>query len=137
MKKQVAFLLAKNKLKVTTARLAILSYLNQSKKPTDVADILAELKQKGIKADEATVYRILKAFVESNILNRIELQEGKWRYELASLPHHHHIICTNCRAIEDIPNCKMKSIENLLHNNTKFKVKDHRLEFYGLCPDCR
>jgi len=124
-------------LKVTHARLALLEVLKSSRQPLDVEYIAKYFSQKHIRADEATLYRTLTIFFDKGIIRQVELHEGKRRYELSSLPHHHHIVCDECGAIEDV------TIENeglLINKATKksaFLIKRHSLEFFGLCTQCQ
>ncbi|QQR64120.1 transcriptional repressor [Candidatus Roizmanbacteria bacterium] len=130
-------ILKKHNLKQTQARSAILTIIFQSKKPVDVVTISQFLKKIGIVTDQATVYRTLQTFVESGILKRVEFHEGKFRYELSSLPHHHHLVCTDCGKIEDIENCGMEEVEKILQKKTSFKIAEHHAEFFGFCKNCK
>lgn len=129
--------LQKNGLKATNARIEILEYLQKKTKPVDVADIVDFLKTKKIAADQATIYRVLNKFVENKILHRVEFHEGKYRYEMASLPHHHHAICVKCGVVSDIADCDTTGIEKLLKKKLSFEVQSHNLEFFGLCSQCQ
>ena len=129
--------LKKSGLKATNARLAILEYFQKKTMPVDVAEIEQILQTQKVNADQATVYRILNKFVESGILHRVEFHEGKFRYEMASLPHHHHAICIQCGSVQDIADCDTSGIEKLLKKKMSFDVKTHNLEFFGLCSKCQ
>ncbi len=130
-------ILEKHNLKHTGARSAILSIILKSKKPLDVQTIAGLLKKLGLDSDQTTVYRTLQTFVENGILKRVEFREGKFRYELSSLPHHHHLVCTNCGKIEDVEHCGMEEVEKTLQKKTSFKVVEHHAEFFGLCKNCQ
>ncbi len=122
-------------LRSTKARIGILSILGEEQKPIDVMSLRKKLKAKKIDADEATVYRILDMFTKKRIVHRIELGEGKFRYELPR-EHHHHLICEHCGRIEDIEECKLTSIEKKIAKDKKFTIHHHALEFFGLCAKC-
>ena len=130
-------ILKEHKLKHTEAREAIYSIIGQAKKPVDVQTVVDLLKQLGIKVDQATVYRTIQTFIDHGIFRQIELHEGKFRYELSSLPHHHHLVCTNCGAIEDSKECGMEDVAKTLLKTKKFKVTQHNAEFFGLCSKCQ
>lgn len=127
--------LRKADLKVTPARLAVIKYLESVKNPTDV-DTIIESVEKKENVDPATIYRIINTFFEKGIIKRIELGEGKYRYEIAG-NHHHHLICTNCGRIEDIEGEYLKDMENKIRSKRGFLVKSHSLEFFGLCKNCQ
>lgn len=117
-------------LKTTPARTALIGLLSQSKSPIDANTLHEVMKKMGFRTDLATLYRNLNLFVSKKILNRFEFQEGKFRYELSSLPHHHHAICKSCGSIQDIEECNISL-------RSRFKVKEHNVEFFGLCVNCQ
>jgi len=128
--------LGNNKLKTTKARLAVLEILEAVGKPLDVSEIESELTNQSVTADNATVYRILDIFVDKNLVQRIEFQEGKFRYEISGRKHH-HLICENCGKIKDVNDCPVVDLEASIAKKHKFVIKRHALEFFGLCEDCQ
>src|SRR3989344_487032 len=124
-------------LKVTPARLAVLKVLEQTDEPIDIATIIGYLEEKDIKADPATVFRIINSFTDNGITKQIQLNEGKFRYEYSSKKDHHHLICENCGGIEDISDTFITDIEDNIKRNKKFLVKRHSIEFFGVCTQCQ
>jgi Fur family ferric uptake transcriptional regulator len=124
-------------LKKTPARLAILDAFHKTSKPLDADTIFEMLDKKGVKTDRVTVYRTLNTLTDFSVLRKVEFGEGKFRYELASLPHHHHLICTSCGKVEDIKECGMGEVEEKLQKRTSFVIKQHNAEFFGLCAKCQ
>lgn len=129
-------LLQQYDLKSTPARLAVLGFLDHERRPQDVDTIEGHLKLEHEEADKVTIYRILDAFAERGLVNRLEFGEGKFRYELAG-DDHHHLICERCGSIEDIEDCFVTSFEKTIHDKTGFRVKRHSLEFFGVCVSCQ
>ena len=110
--------------------------MQEMKKPADVNSLMTRLISQGIIVNQSTIYRILSIFIEHNLVRPIQFQEGKARYELAALPHHHHAVCTNCGLVEDINSCDIH-ISPSAQKNTSFSINSHSLEFFGLCTACR
>ena len=129
--------LKKAHLKVTPARLGVLQILEKSSKPIDIASVTEYLDKQEIKADQATIFRIINAFTDKGLVVPVQFNEGKFRYEYAPLADHHHFICENCGAIEDISDCHIDELEKEIHNKKKLLIKRHSLEFFGLCPNCQ
>ena len=123
-------------LKATPARLGVLKLLETSDKPLDVAAIINYLEQHDIEADQATVFRIINLFTEKGLTKQIHLNEGKFRYELASREDHHHLICESCGMLEDI-SCSVEEIDQEIKQKKGFTVSHHSLEFYGICKNCQ
>ncbi len=124
-------------LKATPARIAVLQLLESTKAPLDVASILDVLQEQDIAIDQATAFRIINTFTQKGIARQIQLNEGKFRYELATKEEHHHLICESCGKIEDISDCGIPRLEKDIQKKKKFLVKRHSLEFFGLCADCQ
>lgn len=124
-------------LKATPARLGVLEVLEKASSPVDVATILASLQKQDIKADPATIFRIVNSFAKQGLAKQIQFNEGKFRYELSSTVDHHHLICEQCGNIEDISDCNIKALEKDIQNKKKFTVTHHSLEFFGLCRNCQ
>ncbi len=136
--------------KVTPARLGILEIFSKTKSPLDAENVYKQLKKGRVSMDgtrhdfakskninEVTVYRTLTSFTESGILKRIDLRKNSVHFELAK-EHHHHIVCTKCDTVEDIENKELEKVLGKIVNKlSKFKrIKEHSLEFFGLCVKC-
>lgn len=123
--------------KKTKARIAVLDFLQAAQKPLDVLEIQQFLEKKKIEADKVTIYRILDLYVSKSLAKKLEFQEGKFRYE-GTGEHHHHLICINCKTVEDIDlENDVTKHEKYIKEAKGFKVQSHSLEFFGLCKNCQ
>jgi Fur family transcriptional regulator, ferric uptake regulator len=95
----------------------------------------------GADLDLVTVYRSLATFSELGLVRRVDLGDGVVRYEITGPDgsHHHHVICTKCQGIQPVD---FHEIERKIVAQEKklsalgYSGLSHRLEFFGLCPDC-
>jgi Fe2+ or Zn2+ uptake regulation protein len=124
-------------LRATPARLQLMYLLETTDKPLDVQSMIDYLKEKNVRTDPATVFRIVNMFTEKGLTKQIQFQEGKFRYELASKADHHHLVCTRCGSIQDMSDCNIDVLENHIEKKKNFKVTSHSLEFFGICADCQ
>ena len=88
----------------------------------------------------ATVYRNVQLLSELKILEKLTLDDGFTRYELALSDEnhrHHHLICNNCGKVIEVREDLMESIEKIFYENYGFLVSDHQTKFFGLCEECR
>lgn len=130
-------LLQQAALKSTSARLAILRFLDEASVPQTADEIFAHLQEEHPEGtDRATVYRILDTFYKKGLIQRLEFSEGKYRFELAG-EDHHHLICERCGKIEDISDCGIAMWEDEIQQKKQFQIKRHALEFYGVCQSCQ
>lgn len=124
-------------LRATPARIAVMKFLENSNTPVDVQMVKDYLDKKNVPSDSATVFRIMNIFTQKGITRQISLNEGKFRYELASREDHHHLVCQNCEKIEDFSACAIPALEKDIRKKKGFHVTSHALEFYGLCGRCK
>lgn len=138
MDNNLATELKKASLKVTPSRIAILSLLKKHDTPIGVGTILKELLQTSTKPDYVTVFRTINIFTEKGLIRRIQFQEGNFRYELNTENHHHHIVCVKCGRVEDIDfDVDLAKHEREIAKQTGFKIKEHSIEFFGVCKKCK
>lgn len=91
------------------------------------------------KADQATLYRSLEAFADAGIVKRIDFHHGHTHYELDDQArHHHHIVCQRCGLVEDIDASRWIDLSKVALKQSKrfVKIRDHAIEFFGLCRTC-
>ncbi len=98
------------------------------------------LTQRAIgKIDRATVYRTVELFERLGIVRRLNVG-WKYKIELSDIftGHHHHMYCTNCGRMFDLPDSPM--LETMIDSvvaKTEFSPRGHQLEIYGLCASCQ
>jgi Fur family ferric uptake transcriptional regulator len=134
---KAAALLKSHNLKQTSPRLGLIGILMEEHGPFTIDDL--HIKLKTITADVpdlATVYRTLTRFEELEIVNRCDFGDGTLRYELAHHDHHHHhIVCLSCRSVTPLAHCTI-DLETVLPPDHGFARVSHKLEFFGICPQC-
>jgi Fur family ferric uptake transcriptional regulator len=121
--------------KATPSRLAVLSFMQKSKKPLSAQGIIERMDKN---CDPVTVYRIIKNLALSGIIKQIDLRHNHAHYELVDQNDHHHLICTECGRMEDIAGCEIEEMhKTILRKTASFsEIQQHSLEFYGLCKGC-
>ncbi len=125
-------------LKVTKHRNSVLEVIEAENQPITAEDIYIELKNKGISINLSSVYRILDTLVENSLINKYVIGENnKTSYEINSLKHKHHLICTRCNRVFPLDNCPLKTYEEQLESSLDFEITGHKLEIYGICSDCK
>ena len=79
-------------LRITGQRRVIAQVLEDSSDHPDVEELYARASAVDSGISLATVYRTVKLFEESGILERLEFGDGRARYEDATREHHDHLI---------------------------------------------
>lgn len=123
--------------KLTKARTRIIELFLQSKSPISVPEIVSLLNSAGLMVNKTTVYREIEFLSNQKLLRTVDLRERGKRYEFEDNSHHHHLICINCKKMEDFESDNdLREIEDRIQQQHNFSVLQHSLEFYGLCRSC-
>ena len=122
-------------LAATPARISAMHLFESHNQPLDALSLVDALAKQGV--DRVTAFRILNTFVEKKILRKIELREGKSRYELVNRGDHHHFVCRCCDQIIDIKDTIVPQAIRKIEKQYDVTVTDHSLEFFGLCLSCQ
>jgi len=86
--------LQKEGLRFTRQRLAVWTEIGISRKHRDADDIFISLRSKGVKVSRATVYRTIDVLVKNKLVRKLDVGDGKNRFESKiDEEHHDHMIC--------------------------------------------
>ena len=128
-----------NKVKVTSQREKVIDCLIVAPAPQTAEEIMAKLKKckDPGKCDLVTIYRTLHQFEKINIVQKSFFSENSAQYCLNDPDdhHHHHFLCKKCNKITEIDSCLLDSQLKSLEKKG-FRDISHRLEFFGICPQC-
>lgn len=131
-------LLAKEGVKRTKHRKAILEILEGSETPLTADEIFLTLKEKHTSIWLSTVYRTLEILTEKDVvLKSTSMGEDKARYELKHDEHRHRFVCVGCHKMIPLLDCPLEDFEKKLKDKMDFDVTGHNLEIYGYCHDCK
>jgi Fur family ferric uptake transcriptional regulator len=89
----------------------------------------------GIDASFSAVWRALQHLERVGVAMRVDLGDGKIRYE-SSGAHHDHVQCAHCGAVSAVEGCVIEDAVRTVEASTGFSLSDHQLVFRGVCPTC-
>jgi Fur family transcriptional regulator, ferric uptake regulator len=98
-------------------------------------DANAALRARGVPADPSSVFRALIHLADRGELERVDLGDGRARFEQQGT-HHEHIVCSDCGRVAPVPGCLIDQAVPEVERRTGFSVTDHRLTFSGRCGSC-
>ncbi|NUM35342.1 MAG: transcriptional repressor [Candidatus Brocadiae bacterium] len=126
-----------NGYKITPQRLAILKILSTSIGHPSVEKIYEQVKKNFPTISRATVYKNILVIKDLGEVLELAFSNDSNRYD-GHLPHPHpHAICTECKKIVDSELEILKDFTQKVREETGFRIYDHRIDFFGLCPDCQ
>ena len=117
--------------RLTDQRKVIAEVMSNSNDHPDVDELHKRVNKVDKKISIATVYRTVKLFEESGILDKHDFKGGKARYEEAPEEHHDHLIDINSGEIIEFVNKDIEILQNKVAEKLGYKLVDHKLELYG------
>ncbi|HVB78645.1 MAG TPA: Fur family transcriptional regulator [Candidatus Binataceae bacterium] len=100
-------------------------------------ELYAEVKKVNPHVGYATIYRTLRLLKECDLLYERHFDEGQARYEVAGDHHHDHFICERCGRIIEFENEAIEQLQQTVARELGVALSHHKMELYGLCPECR
>ena len=122
---------AKN-LRMTDQRRVIATVLQAADDHPDVEELYARASAADPRISLATVYRTVKLFEESGILEKHEFGDGRARYETADREHHDHLIDINTGDVIEFVDPEIEALQEKIAEKLGYRLKGHRLELYGV-----
>ena len=111
--------------------------LNGSRHLWSLDELLERVRADTGAGDYSTVFRAVAFLEEKGLVQKVELGDGRSRYEPAD-DHHDHVRCTECgRVAESGKTCVVEGAAERVSQATGFSVLGHHLVFTGMCPDCQ
>lgn len=124
-------------LKITMPRLKVLQILEQSPEHHLSAEgVYKALLDLGEDVGLATVYRVLTQFEIAGLVSRHNFEGGYSVFELTQGEHHDHLVCVKCGRVEEFLDDMIEQRQKLIAEKAGFRMTDHSLNIYGLCPKC-
>ena len=117
--------------RLTDQRKLIAKVMSEAQDHPDVDELHKRVSKLDTKVSIATVYRTVKLFEESGILEKHDFKGGKARYEQSPEEHHDHLIDVNDGKIIEFVDHDIERLQNKIAEKLGYKLVDHRLELYG------
>ena len=117
--------------RLTDQRRIIAEVMSASNDHPDVDELHKRINKIDKKISIATVYRTVKLFEESGIVEKHDFKGGKARYEESPDEHHDHLIDINSGEIIEFVDKEIEILQNKVAKKLGYKLVDHKLELYG------
>ena len=124
--------------KMTRQRQMIVESFLRSNGHVSTEELHQLARKKDQKLGFVTVFRTLKALADCGIARKIDLDDGRTRFEHSyRRPHHHHIVCVECSNTIEFVSPEQERIQEEITSQYGFKPVRHTLQIFGICPECQ
>jgi Fur family peroxide stress response transcriptional regulator len=123
--------------RVTPQRMALLRLLATSEGHPSASQLYDRIKSQFPTTSPATVYKTLNLLKDMDEVLELGFSDDDKRYDGNKPYPHPHLICIRCRKITDPEINLVQNLEQEMAKQSGYQILSHRLDFYGLCPDCQ
>ena len=117
-------------IRITSARKVILEVIEVARDHPNVDTVYRRANELDPAISLATVYRTLGLLEREGLIEKLEVGEGKARFELTR-DHHDHLVDEKTGEIHEIRNAELERLKNKIAEDMGFDLIRHRLELYG------
>ena len=119
-------------LRMTDQRRTIAKVLSESEDHPDAEELYRRASEVDSSISLATVYRTVKLFEESGIVEKHDFRDGRSRYEQIPEEHHDHLIDVRTGDVIEFHNEEIEKLQEIIAKELGYRLVDHRLELYGV-----
>jgi Fur family transcriptional regulator, ferric uptake regulator len=102
--------------------------------PTAVA-LYAVVRRRLSKISLGTVYRNLELLARTGAIRKLDFG-GEAHFD-GDMTRHDHLHCTGCGRVDDVAAVSLDFSQGASNDWCGYQLLGHRLELFGLCPECR
>ena len=134
---QLKRVLKKEGLRYTQQRQSVWDELCATNDHRDAEEIYLAIRQSGLNVSRATVYRTIDVLVKNKMVRKLELGDGRARYEhKVNATHHYHLICIQCGKIEEFMDEVIESRQDEIVKKFGYKLVRHIHQLFIICSEC-
>jgi len=123
--------------RLTEPRRAVAELIAEQDGHFSAADLVVAARRRRLGIGRATIFRALEILAQLGAVDRIDLPNGEHAYVACQPVHHHHVVCSRCGRVTDIADKGLLAVMREIARRTGYRVEEHRLELFGLCPACQ
>src|SRR5215831_3442278 len=119
-------------MRMTEQRRVIARVLADSADHPDVEELYRRCAEIDHHISISTVYRTVKLFEDSGIIERHDFREGRARYEQIPESHHDHLINLRTGEVIEFQSEEIERLQAEIARRLGYRLIDHRLELYAV-----
>jgi Fe2+ or Zn2+ uptake regulation protein len=123
--------------RLTPQRLAVLEVIEAGPGHMTANEVLERLRPQYPTLTVPTVYRNLQWLKRVGLVAETDLGGDCRVYEYIADHHHHHLVCTHCHRVIDLPSTFLDPVLQAMREEYGFVPSMKHVALFGLCPDCQ
>jgi Fur family peroxide stress response transcriptional regulator len=123
--------------RLTPQRMAVLTILTQGYEHPSAEQIYERVRVDLPITSLATVYKTVSLLKEMGEVLELGFGDNRSYYDGRNPSPHPHLICVRCRKIVDSGTGVLDKLAEKLGPETGYQILSHRLDFFGICPQCQ
>ncbi len=122
---------------MTAERLAVCDEIFRLHGHVDADDLLAAMRERGVKISRATVYRNLDLLVDCDLVRKHRLGRDRYLYEhLHPGQRHDHLVCRECGRVVEFMSPGIRALQREICKAHGFDPSEQTLQITGCCLVC-
>jgi Fur family ferric uptake transcriptional regulator len=122
-------------MRMTEQRRVIARVLEASLDHPDVEELYRRAATVDPNISLSTVYRTVKLFEDSGIIERHDFRDGRSRYEPLPEEHHDHLIDIRSGHVIEFRDEAIEALQEKIARELGYRIVGHRLELYAVPLD--
>lgn len=122
--------------RLTPQRQMILEAVRRADDHVTPDEVYASVHRRNPAISRATIYRTLDFLCEVRLIHALSWG-GQMYYEIVGEEPHHHLICHECGAIDQIDHMLLEELFQAVEKKHRFNIDMDHVTLFGLCRQCR
>jgi len=120
----------------TQQRQAILEELRKLTSHPTAAELYEIVRKRLPRISLGTVYHNLELLAQNDIIQKLDISGSEARFD-GNPDRHYHVRCVHCGRVDDLQGLPAHPVGNKLKESNGWKILGYRLDFIGICPECK
>lgn len=129
--------LQKNGYRLTAARRAVVETVAASRRALSPVQVYDTARRRYPTLGLVSVYRTLEKLEELHLIQRVHQPEGCQAFIAAGEGHQHLLLCQVCGRTIFFEGDDLHTLITSLSRRTGYRINEHWLQLFGVCPTCR
>src|SRR5512138_199147 len=129
--------LSENGYRLTGARRAVAEIIAASPRALTPQEVFESARAAHPELGLVSVYRTLEKLEELHLIQRVHRPEGCQAFISASQGHQHLLLCQRCGTVTFFEGDDLEGLFSSISSRTGYQIKEHWLQLFGLCKECR